>query len=138
MEFNTCFFAAIFYVLPLYCFFYLPFMLIVLPLCMKAIIPETSWAGAIIKALLILGVSISLLMIVGLYFVGFLPFDCFYYLRQSLTFSLAQLGALTILFIAIQSIIVLFKKKAVYALCIANGIAALTMLTGYYVLFLSA
>lgn len=138
MEFNTCFFAAIFYVLPLYCFFYLPFMLIVLPLCMKALIPNISWARAIVKALLVLGISISLLMIVGLYFVGFLPFDCFYYLHQSLAFSLVQLGALTLAFIAIQSIIVLFKKSAVYALCVANGIAALTMLTGYYVLFLNA
>jgi hypothetical protein len=138
MEFNTCFFAAIFYVLPLYCFFYLPFMLIVLPLCMKALIPSISWAGAFIKTLLVLGVSISLLMIVGLYFVGFIPFDCFYYLRQSLTFSLLQLGTLTLAFIAIQSIIVLFKKSVVYALCIANGIAALSMLTGYYVLFLRA
>ena len=138
MEFNTCFFAAIFYMLPLYCFFYIPFMLVVLPLCLAARVSGISWGTCFVKTILVLGISIALLMLIGLYFVGFLPFDCFYYLRQSLAFSLIQLGVLTALLIATQSIILGFKKKAVQAICIANCVAALTLLAGYYLLFLTA
>lgn len=138
MVFSPCFWGAVFYILPVYCFYYVPSMVILTPFFIHKYAPTISLLKALLYTLYILIVSITLFMIVGLYYVGFLPFDCFMYLHNPVAFSVMQISALVIILVFLQTTALGYKRGVTKAIFIANVIVALIMLMLYYVLFLSA
>lgn len=133
-----CFIASFFYLLPLISLLYLPLCSGTLTTFIKKTF-SYSCIPSFLYAFLTIFFSMILMGICGFLFIGFLSYECHYYVSRSFFYSILQLTGLLTLLAIIQITILkyLLKDKRINKLIIlSNGFTGLIILVGYYVLFI--